>query len=60
MGAGLFVQTIEHRQGYKVACIEEIAYRNGWIDKAQLLSLAEPLKKTGYGQYLTEIAEEMV
>ena len=60
MDAGLFVQTIEHRQGYKVACIEEIAYRNGWIDKAQLLTLAEPLKKTGYGQYLTEIAEEMV
>jgi glucose-1-phosphate thymidylyltransferase len=58
MDAGLFVQTIEHRQGYKVACIEEIAYRNGWIDKAQLLTLAETLKKTGYGQYMMEIAEE--
>ena len=60
MDAGLFVQTIEHRQGYKVACIEEIAYRNGWIDKSQLLTLAEPLKKTGYGQYMMEIAEEAV
>jgi len=60
MDAGLFVQTIEHRQGYKVACIEEIAYRNGWIDRAQLLDLAEPLKKTGYGQYMMEIAEETV
>lgn len=58
MEAGSFVQTIEHRQGYKVACIEEIAFRNGWINKAQLLELAEPLKKTGYGQYLLEIAEE--
>ena len=56
--AGQFVQTIEHRQGYKVACIEEISYRNNWIDKDQLISLAQPLKKTGYGQYLLEIAEE--
>ena len=58
MEAGQFVQTIEHRQGYKVACIEEIAFRNGWIDKEQLLKLAEPLVKTGYGQYMLEIAEE--
>jgi len=58
MEAGLFVQTVEHRQGYKVACIEEIAFRNKWINKAQLLELAKPLSKTGYGQYMIEIAEE--
>lgn len=60
MDAGLFVQTVEHRQGYKIACIEEIAYRNGWIDRAQLISLATPLMKTGYGRYIMEIAEETV
>ncbi len=59
MDASLFVQTIEHRQGYKVACIEEIAFRNGWIGKEQLLKLAEPLKKTGYGQYMIEISKEV-
>jgi glucose-1-phosphate thymidylyltransferase len=58
MEAGSFIQTIENRQGYKVACIEEIAFRNGWIDKENLISLAQSLKKTGYGQYLLEIAEE--
>jgi glucose-1-phosphate thymidylyltransferase len=58
MEASLFVQTVEHRQGYKVACIEEIAFRNMWINKEQLIKLAQPLKKTGYGQYLLEIAEE--
>ncbi len=60
MEASLFVQTVEHRQGYKIACIEEIAYRNGWISKSQLINLAEPLKKTSYGQYLLEIAEEEI
>ena len=59
MEARQFVQTVEHRQGYKVACIEEIALRNGWIDKEQVLLLAEPLSKTGYGQYLEEIAKEV-
>ena len=58
MDASQFVQTIEHRQGYKVACIEEIAFRSGWIDKKQLIGLAKTLKKTGYGQYLLEIAKE--
>ena len=58
MEAGQFVQTIEHRQGYKVACIEEIAFRSGWINKTQLLELAKPLLKAGYGQYLMEISEE--
>jgi len=55
--ASLFVQTIEHRQGYKIACIEEIAYANGWIDKEQVLKIAEPLSKNGYGQYLRELVK---
>ncbi|HHT9154619.1 MAG TPA: glucose-1-phosphate thymidylyltransferase RfbA [Candidatus Tripitaka sp. YC43] len=50
--AGEFIATIEKRQGLKVACVEEIAYRLGYIDKDQLLRLAEPFKKNGYGQYL--------
>ncbi len=58
MEASQFVQTIEHRQGFKVACLEEIAFRNGWIDAPTLLAIAEPLKKTGYGQYLTELLNE--
>lgn len=52
MQAGQFVQVIEERQGLKVGCIEEIAYQQGFITKQQLLSLAEPLLKSGYGQYL--------
>ncbi len=56
--AGHFVQTIERRQGYKLACIEEIAYRFGWITKSDLLGLAEPLRKSGYGKYLLEVASE--
>lgn len=54
--AGLFIETIEKRQNLKVACIEEIAYRMGYIDREQLLILAEPLKKNGYGQYLLSLA----
>jgi len=50
--AGEFIATIEKRQGLKIACIEEIAYRLGYIDQNQLLRLAEPLKQNGYGQYL--------
>ena len=50
--ASNFIQTIEKRQGLKVACIEEIAYEEGYISKDQLLQLAEPLKKNEYGQYL--------
>jgi len=55
--AGMFVQTIEHRQGYKIACLEEIAYNNGWITKAKVLEIAEPLSKNGYGQYLKKLVE---
>ena len=55
--AAHFVQTIETRQGMKIACPEEIAYRNGFIDKAQLLKLAEPLAKNQYGQYLLRLTD---
>lgn len=56
--AGQFVQTIEHRQGYKIACLEEIAYRNGWINKEKILEIAKPLAKNGYGQYLYDLVKE--
>ena len=56
--AGQFVQTIEHRQGLKVACLEEISYYNGWIDDAKLLERANFFKKTGYGQYLLKLHQE--
>lgn len=55
--AGHFVQTVEHRQGLKVACLEEIAYRQGWISQEQLAEQAVALKKTGYGQYLLKVAD---
>jgi glucose-1-phosphate thymidylyltransferase len=55
--ASNFISTIEHRQGLKVACIEEIAFKKGWIDKQQLFKLAKPLKKNQYGQYLLQLAE---
>lgn len=55
MQAGQFVQVIEERQGWKIGCIEEIAWRQGFIDDQQLLILAEPLKKSGYGHYLVAI-----
>jgi glucose-1-phosphate thymidylyltransferase len=55
MEAGNFIQTIEHRQGLKVCCPEEIAFLKGWIGAEQLLRLAEPLAKTGYGQYLQNL-----
>jgi glucose-1-phosphate thymidylyltransferase len=58
MQAGQFVQVIEERQGLKVGCIEEIAYQQGFINKKQLLSLAEPLLKSGYGQYLLKISKQ--
>ncbi|MEK1904445.1 MAG: glucose-1-phosphate thymidylyltransferase RfbA, partial [Pseudomonas sp.] len=56
--ASQYVQTIEHRQGLKVACLEEIAFQHGWIDREQLLSQAKAFGKTGYGQYLYQLAGE--
>jgi len=53
--ASLFVEVIEDRQGLKIGCIEEIAYHNGFIDKEQLAKIAEPLLKSGYGQYLLDL-----
>lgn len=57
--ASHFVHTIEHRQGLKVACLEEIAFAHGWVSKEVLSEQAEKLKKTGYGQYLKKILEEV-
>jgi glucose-1-phosphate thymidylyltransferase len=56
--AGQFIATLENRQGLKIACPEEIAWRSGFIDDAQLEKLAEPLKKNGYGKYLLHILRE--
>ncbi|MDR3087036.1 MAG: glucose-1-phosphate thymidylyltransferase RfbA [Azoarcus sp.] len=58
--AGLFIQTIEKRQGLKIACPEEIAWRAGWIDDTALLRLAAPLAKSGYGRYLQHLLEKQV
>jgi glucose-1-phosphate thymidylyltransferase len=58
--AGQFIATLEKRQGLKVACPEEIAYRSGWIDAAQLERLADPLRKNGYGQYLMSLLRDQV
>lgn len=57
MEAGQFVQTIEHRQGLKVACLEEIGYRNGWLSTEALQRQATALAKTGYGQYLQQVLD---
>ena len=56
--ASTFIETIEKRQNLKVACLEEIAYRMGYIDKEQLVELAQPLKKNQYGQYLLRLAAQ--
>jgi glucose-1-phosphate thymidylyltransferase len=58
--ASNFIETIENRQGLKVACIEEIAFLQGYINKEQLLAIAEPYSKNDYGKYLVKLAEEMI
>jgi glucose-1-phosphate thymidylyltransferase len=60
LDAGQFIATLEQRQGLKIACPEEIAWRGGWIDAAQLDKLAQPLAKNGYGQYLQRLLKEKV
>ncbi|OJU35570.1 MAG: glucose-1-phosphate thymidylyltransferase [Bacteroidales bacterium 45-6] len=55
--ASTFIEVIEKRQGLKIACLEEIAYHQGWIDKAKLVELAEPMKKNQYGQHLLKLAK---
>ena len=56
--ASAFIETVEKRQGLKIACIEEIAYLNGWLTKEQLISLAQPMIKNQYGQYVLHLAQE--
>lgn len=56
--AAQFVETIEKRQGYKVACLEEIAFNNGWLTKQQVTELAQPFLKNGYGQYLIDVIKD--
>ena len=58
--AGQYIATLEKRQGLKIACPEEIAYRSGWIDAAQLEALAAPMLKNGYGRYLMQVLQEKV
>nr|WP_320010643.1 glucose-1-phosphate thymidylyltransferase RfbA [uncultured Desulfobulbus sp.] len=60
LDAGQFIATLEQRQGLKVACPEEIAYRQGWISASELEQLAQPLRKSGYGEYLLRILERKV
>ena len=55
--AGNFIATIQNRQGFYVSCIEEIAWRNGWISSEQLRTLGEEMGKTSYGQYLIRLAQ---
>jgi glucose-1-phosphate thymidylyltransferase len=54
----MFVETIERRQGYKIACLEEISWRNGWLSKEKLLTISQTMSKNSYGSYLQEIVKE--
>jgi glucose-1-phosphate thymidylyltransferase len=58
LDASLFIETIEKRQGLKIACPEEVAFRNGWIDAEQVQRLAQPLAKNEYGRYLLRMLQE--
>lgn len=60
LAAAQFIETIEKRQGLKVNCPEEVAFRNGWLTKEKLVEIAEPLKKSGYGMYLLNLIEERI
>ncbi len=60
LAAGQFISAIDKRQGLKVNCPEEVAFRNGWIDKTRLREIAEPLRKSGYGEYLLKLIDEQV
>lgn len=60
LAAAQFIETIEKRQGLKVNCPEEVAYRNGWLSREKLTEIAEPLKKSGYGMYLLNLIEERI
>ncbi|MDO7085033.1 glucose-1-phosphate thymidylyltransferase RfbA [Pseudocolwellia sp. AS88] len=60
LAAANFISTIEKRQGLKVNCPEEVAYRNGWLSKEKLVAIAEPLRKSGYGEYLLKLINERV
>ncbi|WP_373054558.1 glucose-1-phosphate thymidylyltransferase RfbA [Thioalkalivibrio sp.] len=60
LDAGQYIATLEHRQGLKIACLEEIAWRQGWIDRGQVEAIAQPLSKSGYGQYLLRLLQEKV
>ncbi len=60
LAAAQFIATVEKRQGLKINCPEEIAYRNGWITTQELIEIAEPLKKSGYGEYLLNLIEEKI
>ena len=60
LDASQFIETIERRQGLKIACLEEIAYRSGFITASQLEALARPLEKSGYGEYLLRVLSEKV
>jgi glucose-1-phosphate thymidylyltransferase len=60
MEASQFIATLEKRQGLKVACVEEIAYRSGWIGAEQVERLAQPMLKNGYGQYLMKVLNEKI
>lgn len=60
LAAGAFIETIEKRQGLKINCPEEVAFRNGWLSKEKLVALAQPLKKSGYGEYLLKLIDEKI
>jgi glucose-1-phosphate thymidylyltransferase len=58
LDAGAFVETIEKRQGLKIACVEEVAYRMGYIAEPQMRKLAEPMRKNAYGQYMLQVLND--